>query len=141
MTTIVADARTGEMVSDSKCTYGCTWSPITKIYRVGDELIGCAGDVKQWAQFLKWHKGGRRGARPKGDEYTVLILGPAGLRQWDSNGCEMPIERGFTAIGSGGHAAIAALMCGKTAAEAVEIATQIDPNSGGDLQRHTLKEM
>ena len=138
MTTILADAQARVMVADSRCTCGDTWHPMSKIHRVGDALIACAGDVKQSADFLRWHRGGRRGARPKGEDYTALILRPDGVWQFDSNGCEMRVERGFHALGSGAGPALGAMMAGASARRAVEIACSIDAHSGGDIIEVTL---
>jgi len=138
MTTIAANAMAGEMVSDSKCSYGDLWFPTEKVFRVGDELVGCAGDVKHWRDFLRWYQGGKKGARPKGAEYTALILRKDGLWQFDSNGLEMRIERGFHAIGSGEKAAIAVMLAGHSTREAVEIACQVDAESGGEVRAYKL---
>jgi 20S proteasome alpha/beta subunit len=140
MTTIAASAAEGVMVSDSKCTTGPTWFPTTKVFRIGDELVGCAGTVKHWQDFLKWYRGGKRGTRPKGGEYSALILRKDGVYSFDSDGCEMRIERGFHAAGSGEHAAIAVMLAGHTVKEAVEIACQVDPGSGGDVKVYRLTD-
>jgi len=139
MTTVAADAVSGVMVSDSKCTYGDTWHPITKIFRIGDALYGCAGDVKEWLQFVRWQRGGRKGPRPKGESHTVVVLDKDGVHELSANGCYLTLERGFHAIGTGAHAAIAAMMCGKGPAQAVDLAMQIDPQSGGAIQTFHLE--
>lgn len=138
MTTVAADARAGVMVCDSKCTSGDVWLPAHKVFRIGEELIGVAGDVKHWQDFLKWWGGGKRGARPKGQEYSALILRAEGLFVFDSNGCLMKIERGFHAIGSGEKAAIAVMLAGHDAETAVKLACEVDAASGGDIVTHTL---
>ncbi len=127
------------MVSDSKCSAGGTWYPITKIYRVGDDLVGLAGDVKEWQAWLKWYRADKKGPRPKLDDFSALVLRPDGLYEACSNGLELKVERGFHAVGSGGNAAAAVMLAGHSAEEAVRIACLIDNGSGGDLQIHRLK--
>jgi hypothetical protein len=138
LTTIAADVRTGIMVSESRCTNGSTWVPSTKIYRIGDELIGIAGAVIDEQKWLKWHRSGRKGPRPKLEAFSALILRKGELYEADAQGLEMLIERGFHAIGSGGAAATAVMLAGHEAEEAVRIACLVDAGSGGDLQIHRL---
>ena len=141
MTTIVADARKGVMVSESKCTGNGSWVPMTKIFRVNGDLFGFAGGVNERERWLKWHRAGRKGPRPKLENFEGLLLKPDGtLYELCSDGLEMLIERGFHAVGSGGSAALGAMFAGKDAREAVEIACLIDSGSGGDVCVFELKE-
>lgn len=133
MTTIAADFRAGIMVSDSRCGDGSTWYPTTKIYRLNGELLGFAGSVKDINRWMKWHTGGRKGPHPKLESFGGLILRASGLVKADADGAEIPIERGFHACGSGEHAALAALLLGHSAREAVEVACLVDANTGGDI--------
>ena len=73
MTTIAADFRAGIMVSDSRCTAGEQWFPMTKVHRVGAEIIGLAGNVKESQAWLKWYASGKKGAKPKGESYAALV--------------------------------------------------------------------
>lgn len=141
MTTIVADARAGVMVSDSKCTGNGSWMPMTKIFRVNGDLFGFAGDVYQREKWLKWHRGGRKGPRPKLDSFEGLLLKVDGtLYELCSDGLEMLVERGYHAVGSGGPAALGAMLAGKGAQEAVQIACLVDASTGGDVVVFELKE-
>lgn len=138
MTCIAADARAGIMVSDSRCTGGSTWYPITKIFRVRDEIVGMAGDIKTCHKWLKWYQGARKAPVGKlADEFVALILKDGELFEACSNGLELRIERGFHAVGSGGHAAVGAMLAGASIEDAVAIACKVDTGCGGDLQ--TLK--
>jgi hypothetical protein len=139
MTTIFADAKTGVMVCDTKCTSDTEWFPMTKVFRVGDELIGLAGNVREATSWLRWYAEGKKSARPRGDGFAALILRKDGLFAVSSDGFEMLIERGFYGIGSGGGIAVGAFMAGAAAKKAVEIACNIDANSGGDVLVHKLK--
>lgn len=135
MTTIAGDARAGVLVADSKATVeGTCWLPCTKLYRFDDEIVGVCGDVMEEAKWLAWRRNGKRGRFPKlGDSFQALALRPSGLYLLGEDGSDMLIERGFHAIGTGGHAAIAVLIHGGDARTAVDIACQIDINSGGDI--------
>lgn len=141
MTTVFADSRAGLMVCDSKCTSDSVWYPMTKVQRIGGELVGIAGNVKEAQAWLKWYERGSRGARPKAESFSALVLRKDGkLYEVTSDGLDMEVERGYHGIGSGGGYAVAAYMAGADARRAVEIACLVDTNSGGDIVVHHLKE-
>lgn len=139
MTTILADKDQGLMVCDSKCSGGDVWFPMTKVHRVGDELVGIIGTVSQGTAWLDWYRGGMKGAKPNLTRFGALILRASGLYEVDVEGSEQLIERGFHGAGSGGGYALAAFMAGADAKRSVEIACQIDSGSGGDVVVHSLK--
>ncbi len=133
MTTIAADFSAGVMVSDSRCSAGATWYPMTKVHRVGSELVGIAGAVKDGHRWLKWYSGGKKGPHPKIEDFVALVLRADGLYDVSSDGLELRVERGKHAIGSGGGPALAVMLAGHDAKTAVEIACQVDTGSGGDV--------
>lgn len=139
MTTIFADVNEGVMVCDSKMTINSEWIPVSKVVRVGQELIGFAGLHTEGERWLAWYKGGMEGPRPKVENSNALVLGLDGLRLLDASGGFVRIERGFMGAGSGGIAATAAFIAGADAETAVYIACQIDANSGGEIVVHRLK--
>ena len=139
MTTIFACAKEGVIVCDSKMTLGNEWVQVSKVVRVGNELIGFAGVHTEGERWLAWYKTGQQGPRPKVDNSNALILGPDGIKLLDSSGGFITIERGFMGTGTGGMCATAAYMAGANAKKAVEIACQIDANSGGEVIVHRLK--
>ena len=134
MTTIAADFRTGVMASDSRSADDVTWVPCTKIFRIGEELIGIAGDLREVGTWLKWVRGGRHGVRPKLTSFGAIVMRAEGLYGVTGDGHEQLIERGFHAIGTGAHAALAVLLMGGDPKQAVEIACQIDVCSGGAVR-------
>lgn len=140
MTTILASLKDGVMVCDSKCSSSEIWYPMTKVHRVGRELIGLAGSVKEAIAFLKWYREGKKGVRPKLETFQGLALRPDGLYELGADGLEQLVERGFHGIGSGGGYALAAYMAGADAEKAVRIACSIDNHSGGDVLVHKLRE-
>ena len=139
MTTIAVDHRTGVAASDSKCTIGAIWVTTTKVHRHKDELIGLAGTDSQGQRWLEWYKAGKKGVAPKMDQAEALILRKDGVYYVQDDCAEFKVERGFHAIGTGGAAAMAVMLAGHTAEEAVRIAIQVDAQSGGEVQVFPLK--
>lgn len=134
MTTVAADFRSGVMASDSRCADDTTWVPCTKIHRIGDELVGCAGDMRQIGLWLKWVRGGRKGVMPKLTDFSAVVMRSDGVYDVTDDGHEQLVERGFHAVGSGAHAALAVLLTGGDVSLAVSTACQIDVGSGGDVR-------
>jgi ATP-dependent protease HslVU (ClpYQ) peptidase subunit len=139
MTTIFADAKKGVMVCDSKTTLGNTWFASTKVHRIGDDLVGFAGYRAEAMKWLDWFSNGKRGPQPKITNSEALILSSEGLIYIDGTGESNPIERGYFGVGSGGAIAVGAFMAGADAKKAVDIACQVDANSGGTIYVHKLK--
>lgn len=140
MTTVAADARRGVMACDSMTSTSDSWWPSTKVHRAGDALIGGAGEASAIRLFVAWYADGQRQPKPKiPDSFCALVLTKEGLFYWASNLVPEPIERGFHAIGSGGNAALGAMLAGATVQKAVQIACQVDSSSGGEVVLHKLK--
>lgn len=140
MTTVAADAKRGCMACDSMTSTADSWWPSTKVHRAADALIGGAGEAASIRQFVTWYADGQRLPKPKiADNFCALVLNGEGLFYWASNLVPEPIERGFHAIGSGGNAALGAMLAGANVKRAVEIATLVDASSGGEIVLHKLK--
>lgn len=86
-------------------------------------------------------------------DYAAVILFPNGdmaqisITRYNDNG-EMaycagawPVNRGCTAVGSGGHVAVGAMRAGKGAREAVEIACEVDNNSRRPVHSFTVEKI
>lgn len=140
MTTIFADAKSGVMICDSKCTDENTWYPVTKVFRVGNELVGYAGNIKSCQAWLKWYQSGKKGVRPKAESFAALSLRDSGLYEHCADGLEILVERGFHGVGSGGALAVAAFMAGAEPKHAVDIALAIDAGSGGEVHVYKLSK-
>jgi ATP-dependent protease HslVU (ClpYQ) peptidase subunit len=137
MTTIACKGNV--MACDSMVSTGDCWWPATKVYRLPGVLIGGAGEAGAVRQFVNWYSDGQRMPHPKTpDTWCALVLTAEGLSYWASNFMSHPVERGFHAIGSGGSAALGALLAGANVQKAVEIACQVDTSSGGDVVLHKL---
>lgn len=139
MTTIVATR--DRMVCDSKVTHGDTAYHGLKVFRIKGALVGTAGDTSELGQFIEWFKkGAKPGSAPKieNPSFDVLVLDKSGLRIYSGSFHADPVTDQHYAIGTGAYAALAAIHCGKTPEEAVEIACRIDVNSGPPVQTHML---
>jgi hypothetical protein len=143
VTTVLADARLGVMVSDSNETDGDrTWST-KKVHRVNGALIGLAGVLHiDGDHFLDWYRAGMV-APPEFDfeESTALILDHDGLWLFDSNCITIVrVTSGREAIGTGGKGAICAYEAlGWTdPAKAVRIACRHDGGSRPPVRTYKL---
>lgn len=137
MTTVAADARTGVMAADTAVTDGEIRTRMRKIERVGDSLVGVAGDVSEIEKWLKWFRGGRRGTGPKTATCAALVLDKKGITHYLGTK-EMSVAQDYMAIGTGAMAALAVLHAGLDCQRAVEIACEIDAQSCAPIQLETL---
>jgi len=113
-----------------------TWYPALKVRRLKNAVIGAAGDAGDCIRMLDWAEGGfNEKKRPKftqpsdSDSSVVLLLlnsdGIHVMSQTDPH--PEKVADATYAVGSGGKAAWAALQCGKTLLEAMEMAHSVDP--------------
>lgn len=124
------------MAGDQKVTDEDTHFRNKKIFRVGDAIVGAAGEAAAISRFLEWLHDGQEYEPPKfkkDTELDVLVLTPAGLFTygWDCRAEE--ILDPFYAIGTGKQAALAAMHLGATPEQAVEIACKVDNATGGPI--------
>lgn len=142
MTTIAWDGKT--LAGDRLCTDGRTKSERRKVmqYALRAELIAYAGRVDVGDEMVQWYlfDVSRREAFPAGQRddntsVTLIVVERSGdIIEYGITPC--PIRHSkpqFYAIGSGREYAMAAMHCGKTAAEAVEIAAVYDLYTGGGV--------
>ena len=133
------------MAADTRVSVGDVCFPGTKIFRIGEAVVGIAGEGIAMMKFMYWAMAGFQAeALPevsKDDgEFSALVLNKDGLFAYDDSFWPEKIRRDFHAIGSGGAAALAAMMLGQSAANAVGIACQIDLNSGPPIDTLKLVE-
>ncbi len=140
MTTIAA-SRT-EMAADSKCTNGNQSFKTRKLYRIGDAIVGAAGNDGGINKFLEWIRAGDPDLETpkfaKDDELEALVLTPAGLFSYGTSCAPDEVLDEFYAIGSGGNAALAAMHLGCSPSAAVEVACKVDNGSGLPVQAFAL---
>jgi ATP-dependent protease HslVU (ClpYQ) peptidase subunit len=130
------------MACDSKVTFGNEFATCSdKVVRIGNELLGCAGDTAAILKFLEWFK--TKGDQPEMDDsekWEIVLLNKSGIYLYiNSFACFRICDPIYTA-GSGGMAARAAMLCGKSPTEAVRIAIKCDNSSGGPVRTFQLAD-
>lgn len=101
-----------------------------KVRKLSDgSLFGGAGPATELDLLAQWLIEG--GKKPKLEKLTALRLMPDGKLIYFTEKCQ-PIEIDAPcAVGSGGEFAMGAMDAGATPQEAVEIASDRDPHTGG----------
>ncbi len=111
-----------------------------KIFAVGDSLVAYAGNADAGEEVMAWYKAGATpetfpASQRNGDTWAgLMVIRPGGII-WKYERTPYPVKfppQQF-AIGSGRDFALAAMHCGKTAAEAVEIACLFDNGCGNGV--------
>jgi len=142
MTTIAY--KDGVLACDSAITDGhlrIIGGGLNKFFRFEDDdgagcWVACAGSLSQGLRFVQWFCGHNDELTDKEqDEMEALVLYDDGtVELYDA--CLVPSVWDPTrslAIGSGAAIAMAAMACGKTAAEAVELACEMDIYTAGPV--------
>lgn len=133
MTTIAY--RDGVLAADSlvNSSNGASCGTVHKIGKVGGHklLWGFSGDLARMEAFVAWANGKRDGDPPTwGDDCGVgILVNHQGPREWWGDGWAQ-YDAPFYAWGSGERIALGAMWAGADAARAVEIAANIDSQSG-----------
>lgn len=108
-----------------------------KAFRAKDgSAVGCAGNCESIARARRWFEDGEdfeRIPNLKDDDFAALILRPDGRIEWMGRGFAPVAYAAPTAIGSGDELAIGAMLCGKSPAEAVQIAIARMSTCGGPV--------
>lgn len=142
MTTVLADAKFGVMVSDSNMVEGDRVWNVRKVVRSRGALVAYAGDVSQGNHFLDWWKSGA--TQPPSFDFSgssALVLDDSGLYLFDASSIALTrVPSGRESIGSGGVAAIAAYEAlGWTdPSRAVRIACKHDSGSRPPVRTYRL---
>jgi ATP-dependent protease HslVU (ClpYQ) peptidase subunit len=135
MTTIAWDGVT--LAADRQCTAGNATFQVCKVSRHDDYLLAYAGDADQGEEMAHWFA---NGADPdkfpekqrEADRFSPLVaIRPDGwilVYECTPRPIRFPPQR--YAIGSGTAYALAAMHCGRSAVEAVEVACVFDPGTG-----------
>jgi hypothetical protein len=137
MTVIAWDGKT--LAADKRCVNNGLHRTVTKIYRIGDSLIAYSGDAVQGNQMLQWFRDGADVAaypasqRDKEDWVVFVVVDASGVRVYERTPYPILIEDEKYACKSGRDFAIAAMHCGKTAREAVEVACVFDVGCGNGI--------
>mgnify|MGYP000093584558 CR=1 FL=1 len=144
MTTVVAFRPDLTMMADSRISHGdATFRSTKKIQRVGNFLVGLAGEYGPALNFLRQFALAARGLDGKTpptmptvtDDFEMIALSSSGLWLYSSGGEPLEIEEDYYAVGTGGIYARTALrvqeMCGMPhdIHMALNVACEFDPGS------------
>lgn len=142
MTIIAWDGKT--LAADKRMSSGGMPRTTTKIFRVRTSLCGAAGNADQCAEMIAWFKSGAEESkfpssqRDKDDWATLVVIDKDGIRFYERTPYPCVVEDKFYATGSGRDFATAAMHCGKSAREAVEIASLFDIGCGNGIDELNL---
>lgn len=136
MTTIATDGKTMAADTQQHGQY-IDQFVLQKIQLIDKSLVGVAGNTLCAQLFFQWLWNKKSEDEPiLGKTFEALIIGRVVLYM---NKRLIPIEVGApAAIGSGARYAMGAMLAGATPEEAVRIAMQLDPFTGGEVKYLTL---
>ena len=113
---------------------------VTKIRRIGDLLVGGAGDFAEIGEAMAWIERGRKlddypsRMSNKDADSTLLVIEAGGeILVYGFSPVPCRYEDKTYAMGSGRDYAMTAMYLGKTAREAVEIASLFESGCGGGV--------
>lgn len=147
MTTICATREW--MAADQRATDDGPMCHVKKLRYIGDSIFGMAGDCHIAMVVLKWLETPKRNPKALYEmfgekdiawryEIVLLELSPDGLALWNGWGVKLPILDDTYAIGTGAHAALAALDRGASPEECIQQAAKRDQYSGVFVQPEVL---
>lgn len=128
------------MYCDSKVSSGDSHFPGVKMFLIGSDIVGTAGNNQGIEKFLRWYSGKRN--KPlesgKGDNFDIVVLNHDGIFSFAN--CSFPdkVDREFHVVGAGGSLAHAAMLAGASPRRAVEIACEISNGCGLPVQELQL---
>ena len=146
MTVLVWDGKT--LAADKMSSFGDNHCTVTKIFKHENILIGFSGLICLGHAMKSWLVGGCKPdefpAMQSTTEYSEIVViqkqnrGKPIVSIYEQTPFPFQIEDKFFAGGSGREFAIAALHCGKTAREAVEIACIYSLSCGNGIDTLTF---
>lgn len=138
MTVVAWDGKT--LAADKRACNGTLYRTVTKIFRVGQCLVGYAGDPAFGEAMRAWIAAGEKlkdfpdCQRDKDDWTGTLVIRPNGtIQKYERTPYPITFEDQHHAIGCGRDFALAAMYLGKTAREAVEVAIALDSGCGNGV--------
>jgi len=137
MTIICWDGKT--LAADKRAVCQGLSRTVTKIRRFGNLLVGVSGDTEAMGQAMQWVSNGRKPEdypaylKDKDCKATMMIIDADRVLIYGESPIPTHYEDKKTATGSGRDYALAAMLCGKTAREAVEIACLFETGCGNGI--------
>lgn len=145
MTVICWDGHT--LAADKRVCVGSTSYTTTKIFRARKCLVGYAGEQSFGEQILAWFQNGcypdefPQSQRDKDDWAALIVICPeTRVMIYERTPHPITYEDKFVAIGRGRDYALAAMHCGKTAAEAVALTCLLDSSCGNGVDELRMGE-
>jgi hypothetical protein len=133
------------LAADKRGSGGTLILTTTKIFRINGCLVGYTGELVFGEQMLAWFKAGENIAdfppsqRDKDDWALLLIVRPdCKLQLYERTPYPVTYEDKLFSVGSGAPYALAAMHCGRTAAEAVALTCLLDSSCGNGVDTLTL---
>lgn len=145
MTVIAWDGKT--LAADKLGSNGNTKTTVLKIYRHEGELLGVTGNMSIGMEMLAWYMAGAKAADyPASNKdadkagCSLVVIGADGsVKKYESGPHAFRMFGQYLAFGCGDEAALVAMHCGKTAAEAVEIACMFNSGCGNGVDTLALQ--
>jgi len=141
MTTIAFDGNI--LASDSRCVGDYIEDSYKKIFKINNKYYGLGGNYSCCLVFIEWIKNNVMGdEKPKlDDNFGALVVDIKSKKvfYYDDYLIKIP-QKSPCAIGSGAVVAMTAMVCGKNAIEAIEIAKRLDNRTGGRIQHYTISD-
>lgn len=136
MTVIAWDGKT--LAADKRATNGSTTYALTKVFRVGERLVGFAGQADRMGEFRAWFEaGGDPHTFPTntGEDaaYFMAVRRDGVIERYESTGWPIIVEAPHFACGDGRDYALAAMHLGCDAREAVGVACHFDAGCGNGI--------
>jgi ATP-dependent protease HslVU (ClpYQ) peptidase subunit len=126
----------GDMICSTK---------IKKLTIIGDKCVAGAGDAFDIEAFKHWCERGMRDDHVlslRDENFSALVISADGSAKYFHKGYTFGLDEEIpTAIGAGSIYALAAMKAGADARRAVEIACELDPGCGGEIQVIMLDEL
>lgn len=144
MTVIAWDGKT--LAADKQATFGDHKTTVVKLERHGAMLLATTGDLSIGMEMLDWYKSGADPAKfpaanrsPDRGASLVCVMSHGDVWKYESSPHPFRIDAPFAAFGCGATAALVAMACGKTAREAVLLASEYVDGCGGGVDTLELE--
>lgn len=144
MTVIVFDGKT--LAADKRMLSHRTKQLTTKLHRLGCAAYAVTGTYGPGMSLLRWARDGKKRddypATARGENGAALIEVLANGECWRyDEGPDPYLVEAPCAFGCGDEPALAALLCGKDAREAVRIASLVNNGCGGGVTAIDVDEL
>lgn len=143
MTCIAWDGKT--LAADKRASNSGLSHTTTKIFRIGNELVGFSGDASSGRELLEWYRAGAvvtdfPQKQRDNDEGRLLVIRGGGVIVYEKTPYPIHFEDEIFATGSGRDYAMAAMHLGCSAEQAVKVACHFDTDCGNGIDVLELQE-